>query len=299
MRLRIALFLMMCLLVWVTVLPAAAQDAPPSRPPCTADEVKQIADSALAFGDQLNAVSNKSYDQTLDGDTTKLLDWLGLYQSFLLNEFPGVPDCVDGVVYGNNVGITLNQQVTLQAAVVLDDVQQAATSGDDDLYQALSALSQPQSEAVRAGVSAITAVANQMKAGTASPDWLPACTADQLKFNTQLDEFEQSYVSLQGGLQSYLDSGTVDKETYFAATKLVTDMATAVKAIGANVCADYYFRALDDAYKFGDTFTALTMGQAAPAIAGSANADQFNTMLQWINAMASASLNAATATPES
>lgn len=296
MKLRIILFSMMCLLVWATVIPAAAQDAPPSRPPCTADEVKQIADTAVAFGDQLNTILNKTYDETLDGDTAKLLDWLGLYESFLLNDFPGVPDCVDGVVYGNNVGITLNQQVTLQAAVVLDDVQPAATSGDSDLYQALSGLSQPQSEAVRAGVSAITAVANQMKAGTASPAWLPACTADQLKFNTQLDEFEQTYASLQGGLQAYLDSGTVDKATYFAVIKLTTDMAIAINTIGADVCADYYFRALDDAYKFGDTFTTLTMAQATPAIAGSANADQFSTMQQWLNALLNANLNAGTAT---
>ena len=299
MKRRIALVLLLCLLICTTVFPAVAQDAPPSRPPCTADEVKQIADTAVAFGDRLNTVSTKTYDQTLDGDTAKLLDWLGLYQSFLLDEFPGVPDCVDGVVYGNNVGITLNQQVTLEAMVVLGDVQPTEQPGDADLNQALADLVQLQSEAVQAGVPAIDALVSQMQAGTATPDWLPACTADQLQFNTQLDGFEQTYVSLHGGLQAYLDSGTVDKDTYLAATKLVTDMATAVKAIGANVCADYYFRALDDGYKFGDTFTALTMGQAAPAIAGSANADQFNTMLQWINAMASASLNAVTATPES
>ncbi len=286
MKLRIALFSMMCLLVWVTVIPATAMDAPPSRPPCTADEVKQISDTADAFRDQLNTILQKTYDEMLDGDTVKLLDWLGLYQSFLLETFPGVPDCVDGVVFANNVGITLNQQVTLQAAVVLDDINKAAKTSDDDLYQALAALAQPQSEAVNAGVPAITAVANQMKAGTASPD--------QLKFNTQLDEFEQTYASLQGGLQAYLDSGTVDKDTYFAMIKLETDMATAINTIGADVCADYYFRALDDAYKFGDTFTALTMGQAAPAIAGSANADQFNTLLQWINAMLNANLNAGT-----
>jgi hypothetical protein len=271
-----------------------AQDAPPTRPPCTADEVKQIADTATSFADQLNTILKKTYDETLDGDTVKLLDWLGLYQSFLLDTFPGVPDCVDGVVFGNNVGITLNQQVTLQAAVVLDDINQAAKTSDADLYQALADLAQPQSEAVHAGVPAITAVANQMKAGTASPAWLPTCTPDQLKFNTQLDEFEQTYASLQGGLQAYLDSGTVDKDTYFAVIKLETAMATAINTIGADVCADYYFRALDDGYKFGDSFSALTMGQAAPAIAGSANADQFNTLLQWINAMLNANLNAGT-----
>jgi hypothetical protein len=282
------LIALMFLLICTTVIPVAAQDAPPSRPPCAADEVTQIADIAGAFGDQLNAILNKDYDQTLDGDTAKLLDWLGLYESFLLNEFPGVPDCVDGVVFGNTVGITLNQQVTLQAALVLDDVQQAANTDDADLYQALSDLVQVQSEAVQAGAAAVSAVVNQMQTGVASPEWLPTCTADQLKFNNQLDEFEQTYASLQGGLQAYLDTGAVDKATYFAVIKLTTDMAVAINAVGADVCADYYFRALDDAYKFGDTFTALTLGQAAPAISGN---DQFDAMHQWMNAFVDPSQN--------
>jgi hypothetical protein len=296
MKRRIALVLLLCLLIRTTVFPAAAQDAPPSRPPCTADEVKQIADTALSFGDQLNAVSTKTYDQTLDGDTAKLLEWVGLYQSFLNDVFPGVPDCIDGVVYGNNVGITLNQQVAIEAALVLDDVQLAAKTDDADLNQGLSDLVQLQSDAVQEGVPAITNLVNQLKAGTATPGWLPACDADQLQFTTQLDDFEQTYASLQSGLQAYLDSGTVDKDTYLAVIKLTTDMATAVKAIGANVCADYYFRALDDAYKFGDTFTALTLAQAAPAISGN---DQFDTMRQWLNAFLDAYLNTTTATPES
>jgi len=46
------------------------------------------------------------------------------------------------------------------------------------------------------------------------------------------------------------------------------------------MCADYYF-GLGRCYKFGDTFTALTIGKAAPAIAGSANADQFKHDAQW------------------
>lgn len=288
MKLRITLFLMICLLVFATVIPAAAQDVPPSRPPCTADEVTLIADIAVAFGDQLNTILNKDYDQTLDGDTAKLLDWLGLYQSFLLNEFPGVPDCVDGVVYGNTVGITLNRQVTLQAAVLLEDVQQAAKADDKDLNQALADLVQVQSEAVQAGFSAISAVVSQMQAGVASPEWLPACTADQLQFTIQLDEFEQTYAGLPGGLRAYLDTGTVDKATYFAVMKLVTDMAAAINAISADVCADYYFRALDDAYKFGDTFTALTLGQTAPVITGN---DQFEAMHQWMNAFIDPSQN--------
>lgn len=99
---------------------------------------------------------------------------------------------------------------------------------------------------------------------------------------------EQTFASLQRGLRAYLDTGTVDKETYFAVTKLTTDMAIAINDVGAEVCADYYFRALDDAYKFGDTFTALTLGQAAPAISGN---DQFDTMYQWMNAFIDPSQN--------
>lgn len=170
MKLRVALFSMMCLVVFATVIPATAQDAPPSRPLCAADEVTMIADIATAFGDQLNTVMNKAYDQTLDGDTARLLDWLTLYQSFLLNEFPGVPDCIDGVVYGNNVGITLNQQMILQAAVLLTHIQQAAKNSDSDLSKPLSDLVQVQSETVEAGMSAISAVVSQMQAGVASPE---------------------------------------------------------------------------------------------------------------------------------
>jgi hypothetical protein len=122
MNLCIAVISTICMLVCVTVIPAAAQDAPATRPPCTADDVAMIADIATAFGDQLNTVVNKAYEQTPDGDTARLLDWMALYQSFLLNEFPGVPNCVDGVPYGNTVGSTLNQQMTLQAAALLTNI---------------------------------------------------------------------------------------------------------------------------------------------------------------------------------
>jgi hypothetical protein len=147
---------------------------------------------------------------------------------------------------------------------------------------------QIQNESVGAGASAINAVVTQMQAGVASPDWLPACTVEQRQFTTQLDEFEQTFASLQGGLRAYLDTGTVDNETYFRVIELATDIAAAINTIGAAVCADYYFRALDDAYKIGDTFTALTLAQPAPAISGN---DQFEAMHQWMNAFADPALN--------
>jgi len=40
----------------------------------------------------MNTILNKTYDETLDGDTAKLLDWLGLYQSFFAHmSFPACP----------------------------------------------------------------------------------------------------------------------------------------------------------------------------------------------------------------
>jgi hypothetical protein len=289
---------MVCLLGWTAVLPAAAQDAPV---PCTADEAKQVSELGLHFGDQMNTVSLATFDKTLDGDTAKMLGWAGLYRSFFNDVYPQVPLCIDGVVYSNNVGTMLSEQLTLEVTLVLNDIQQAANTGDADVNQGLSDLMTLQGERAQQALPLINAFVTQLNEGTGIPEWLPACTADQLTFTTQLDEFEQTYDGLHDGLQAYLDSGTVDKETYLAVIKLVNDMDTAMKAAEQNTCADYYYRAFEDAYKFGDTFITLTLGQIAPDVQASASAEQFNTLLQYCNDALNAYINpeAATATAES
>lgn len=69
MNLRLALVSTICMLIWLTIIPAAAQDAVPSCPLCTTDEVTLNADIATAFDDQLNSIVNKDYEHTLDSDS--------------------------------------------------------------------------------------------------------------------------------------------------------------------------------------------------------------------------------------
>jgi len=152
---RIALFSMLCLFVCTAVFPAAAQDTQAAPVPCTADEVKQVADVGLPFGDQLNTVSLKAYDKTLDGDTANMLDWGDLYVSFFHDVYPKLPTCIDGVVYGNAVGLMLNRQMSFEAMIVLNDEQLAAKSGDADVNQALLAAFKLQGELANAGVRAV------------------------------------------------------------------------------------------------------------------------------------------------
>ena len=226
--------------------------------------------------------------QLLAGSTEKMLDWARLYQSFFTDEFPTAPDCIDGVAYGNNVGTMLNEHVTILAAVVLGDAQIATNTSDDDLTQALTPMLQLQGDLVTDAITSVEAYVTQLKTGSGIPAWLPTCTDDQQDFMTQLSDFEQTYSDLLPGLQAYLDGGTVDKDTYLAVIKLVADMDTAIIANQQNMCAGIYYRVLDDVYKFGDTFSALTLAQAAPAISGN---DRFDTMNQWLTAVLNGYLN--------
>jgi len=70
-----AVFVMVSLFICTSVFPTAAQDNPDAPVPCDADQVKQVLDLALPFGDQMNTVSLGNYPQTLDGDISKMLDW--------------------------------------------------------------------------------------------------------------------------------------------------------------------------------------------------------------------------------
>ncbi len=291
MKRRTTLFLLLSLLICATVYPAAAQDQFRPPPPCTADEVAQVADLAFRWGDRMNTFWTKTYDATPAGSTERMLDWAKLYQSFFTDEFPAAPDCIDGVAYGNNVGTLLNEHLTILAAVVLGDAQIATNTSDDDLTQALTPMLQLQGDLVKEAITSLDAYVTQLKTGTGIPAWLPACTADQQDFTTQLSEFEQTYSDLQTGLQAYLDGSTVDKDTYLAVIKLVADMDTAINANQQNMCAGIYYRVLDDVYKFGDTFSALALAQAAPAISGN---DRFDTMNQWLTAVLNAYLNPTT-----
>ncbi len=289
---------MLCLFACTAVFPAAAQDAPAAPVPCSADEVKQVADLGLPFGDQLNTVSQKAYDKTLDGDTTSMLDWGDLYVSFFNDTYSKLPTCIDGVLYGNAVGLMLNGQLTIQAMLALNDQQNAAKNGDADVNQALLATFKLQDALAKAGVSSVNNLITQVKGGTATSDWVPACTADQAKFSTQLDELDQTYTTLLPALQTYLDTGTVDKTTYIASLKLVSDLDTLVKAT-PSICADDYDHMIGDMYTFGDTLTSLTLGQIAPP-SDSASADRLTTLLGYCNDTLKNYVDglAATATPE-
>jgi hypothetical protein len=298
MKQHIAVFVMVCLLVCVSVFPSVAQDATVAPDPCNADQVKQVTDTALQWGDQMNTVSQKAYDKTLDGDTQKMLDWGDLYVSFFNDIYPNLPTCIDGVIYGNAVGLMLNRQMNLETMLVLNDEQNATKTGDADVNQALQAAFDIQDALAKVGVSAINAVVTQVKSGTGIPNWLPACAADQTELGTQITDLEQTYAGLQPAMQAYLENGTVDKDTYIAVLKLVNDTATLANANPAP-CADDYTRLVNDIYTFGDTLTTLTLGQIAPYMSGDVNADWFNTLLQYCNDTLNSYLPEATATAES
>ena len=293
----IAVFGMVCLLVSASVLPAAAQDAPAAPVPCNADQVKQLSDTALHWGDQMNTVWQTTYDKTLEGDTANLLDWGDLYVSYFNDIFPNLPACIDGAVYGDAIGLFLNRQMTISAVLVLNDEQNAAKSGDADVNQALSDTFKLQANLNQRAVAEINGLVNQLKAGTGISSWAATCDAEQAKFSDQLDGFDQTYASLMPAMQTYLDSGTVDKDTYIASLKLVGDLDTAIAT--QTLCADFYDHLIGDFYTFGDTLTTLTLGQIAPYMSGNANADRFNTLLNYCNDALNSSVNGATATPKS
>ncbi len=291
----VAVFVMVCLFVGASVLPTAAQDESANPIPCTAEEVKQVADLALPFGDQLNTVASGDYSQTLDGDISKMLDWSDLYVSFFNDVYPALPTCIDGVMYGDAVGLLLNRQMTLEAMIVLSDEQIATNSGDADVNQVTTEVFQIQSDFAKQGVGAVNNIVNQVKTGTGIPSWAPACTADQLQFTTQLDSVEEAYTNILPNLQAYLDEGTVGKDTYIASMQIVTTLDAAVNNL-SGICADYYTRLANDLYTYGDTLTTLTLGQIAPYITEGDNAERFSTLLGYCNDALNSYLNGATDT---
>ena len=298
MKHHIALLVMVCLLVSTAVFPAAAQDAPAAPVPCDADQVKQVADTALQWGDQMNAVAQRAFDQTLDGDTEKMLAWGDLYVSFFNDIYINLPDCIDGVVYGNAVGLMLNRQMNLETILVLNDAQNATKSGDADVNQELQAVFATQDALAKSGISANNAIVNLLQSGTGIPNWMPACTPDQTEVGTQMTDLEETYAGMQPALQAYLENGTVDKDTYITMLKLVNDTGALANA-NSEPCAENYTRLTNDIYTYGDTLTTLTLGQIAPYMSENTNADQFNTLLQYCNDAMNSYLNEATATPES
>jgi hypothetical protein len=295
MKLLVAMFVMMCLFVGVAVFPVMAQDAPAAPVLCTADQVKQVVDLALPFGDQMNTVASGNYPQTLEGDTTKMLDWSDLYVSFFNDVYPSLPDCIDGIAYGNAVGLMLNRQMNLETIIVLNGAQNAMNTGDADVNQALQPAFDIQNELAKVGVSAVNAVVNLLQTGTGIPNWLPDCTADDAELGTQLADLEHTYAGLQPSLQAYLDEGTVDKETYISLLNLVNDMATVANA-NPEPCNEYYFQLANDLYIFNDTLTTLTLAQIVPYVSDSDNAERLNTLLEYCNGALNSYINGATDT---
>jgi hypothetical protein len=291
----IAVFVMVCLLVCVSVFPSVAQDDIFVPEPCTADEVTQVTDLALPFGDQMNTVASGNYPQTLDGDTTKMLDWGDLYVSFFNDIYPNLPSCIDGIVYGNAVGLMLNRQMNLETIIVLNGAQNATNTGDADVNQALQAVFDIQDALAKVGVSAVNAVVNLLQSGTGIPNWLPDCTADDAEFGTQLADLEHTYAGLQPSLQAYLDDGTVDKETYIGMLNLVNDTATLANA-NPEPCNEHYSQLANDLYIFNDSLTTLTLAQIAPYMSESDNSERFNMLIEYCNDALNSYLNGATDT---
>lgn len=291
----VAMFVMMCLFVGVTVFPVMAQEAPAAPVPCIADQVKQVVDLALPFGDQMNTVASGDYPQTLDGDTRKMLDWGDLYVSFFNDIYFNLPNCIDGIVYGNAVGLMLNRQMNLETIIVLNGAQDATNTGDADVNQALQPAFDIQNELAKVGVSAVNAMVNLLQSGTGIPSWLPDCTADDAELGDQLADLEHTYAGLQPSLQAYLDEGTVDKETYISMLNLVNDTATIANA-NPEPCNEHYFQLANDLYIFNDTLTTLTLAQIAPYVSETANAERLNTLLAYCNDALNSHPNGATDT---
>lgn len=295
MKRLVAVSIVVCLLVCAAVLSAAAQDAPTAPVPCNADQVKQVLDLALPFGDQLNTVAAGNYPQTLDGNTTKMLDWGDLYVSFFNDIYYNLPNCIDGVVYGNAVGLMLNRQMNLETIIVLNGAQNATNTGDADVNQALQPVFDIQDALAKVSVSAVNAVVNLLQSDTGIPNWLPDCTADDAELGTQLADLEQTYAGLHPSLQAYLDEGTVDKETYISMLNLVNDTATTANA-NPEPCNEYYSQMANDLYIFNDTLTTLTLGQIAPYVSETANGERLNMLLAYCNDALNSYLNGATDT---
>lgn len=295
MKALFAAFVMASLLLSTFVFPTDAQDNPDAPVPCTADQVQQVLDLALPFGDQLNTTIAGNYPQTLDGDTELMLAWGDLYVDFFNDIYYNLPDCIDGVVYGNAVGLMLNRQMNIVTLAVLNRAQNETNTGDADVNQALQPVFDIQDALAQVGVGAVNAVVNLLQSGTGIPNWLPDCTPDQTELGLQLADLEYTYAALQPSLQAYVDDGTVDNETYIGVLNLVNDTAIVANA-NSEPCNEQYAQLVGDLYVFNDTLTTVTLGQIAPYVSDSDNAERLNALLEYYTYTLNSYLNGTTET---
>lgn len=282
MKYHIAVFVLAYLLVTVSVFPSVAQDDMFAPEQCNEDEVQQVTDTALEWGDQMNAVAQTAFEDTLEGNVEKMLNWGELYVSFFNDIYPDLPNCIDGVIYSNAVGLMLSRQMNLETIIVLNIAQNETETGDADVNEALQATFNIQNELATLGVSTVNNVVNFLQSGESFPNWLPACTDDQSELGTQITELEENYADLQPALQAYLENGTVDQDTYIAMLNLVTDSAT-LTYNNPKPCSEYYSLLVNDVYTYNDTLTTLTLGQIAPYVSDDVNVGWFNDLLLYCN----------------
>lgn len=289
------LFVLSLIVVLTAVFPTSAQDSASDPVVCTKDQLTQILTTISSIGPKLAAASAAtSNEQSAEALMSNVLAWGDVYQTYFAESYNAFPACVDGVLMADAMGLLFEQQMTLVSMGLLNFAQNAANETDADITQALVDLTKVQVESATGLSGGFSSYTNVIKGGTAQPSWLPACTDDQLKFATQMDEMDNTYNEQYDALQSYLDGGSVDKDTYIAVAKLIGDMSSALNA-GSGGCAELYRRAANCMYLYGDTFTALTLGLTVPYVADSDNAEAFGALSQYFNDVVSGYLAPATA----
>ncbi len=287
------------LLVFAVVIPAAAQDAPSTPQPCSKDDLANVLTTISTIAPKLaTAAKTTTTVQTTEQFTGGALAWGDVYQTFFTDTYNAFPACIDGVLMSDYMGLLFNEQMSLLSTGLYNQVLLEAKANDADVTQALGDLSKIQAKTASNLGSGFSGYTASLKAGTGQPTWLPACTDDQMKLATQLDDFEKTYYDQSDALQSYLDNGTVDKDTYITIAKGLSEMSSALDS-GSASCAELYQRALNCMYLYGDTFTALSLGQTAPYLKDSADAEAFNSLVTYYNGVLTSYLTPATATPSS
>jgi len=124
-----------------------------------------------------------------------------------------------------------------------------AKTGDADLYQALADLTQPRAKRYE-GRFGYHRCGEPNEGRDGQPRLAARLHHRSTNFNTQLDEFEQ-ITPVCRGAASLSGQQTVDKDTHFAV--IVDGIWRRPSIPSVLMFAPILLRALDDAYKFGDT----------------------------------------------
>lgn len=269
------------LLIGLLVLPAISAAQEEKTPTvCTTNEYIRImlTFSTSGIAEEIAAFTNAT-------NTGKALAvvaaWRDLDEVFVNNIDPNIPQCLDAILTREAMALAFSQQAVLPSLVLLSEQPNRSDEIGVSAHQMIQVLGPDQFELMDANLKAFSGLATQLQNGE-SLAWLPPCTEEQSEFALQLEMFEQAYADQEEALWNYVETGSIEDETYLNVFRLLVELNEQL-VDGNGACSELYRRTNEMTVGFNNTFLALTVGLLAPDAATSEDEVTINGLKAYYN----------------